>query len=60
MSNFRTITEAVLRNNTAGELLRVEVTQDEFGNCYLSSEWRGVELVVGDTITIEEREEEIE
>ena len=57
MSQFKIITEAVLRNSAGGELFRGEVAERS-GYLVLTREWNGMELSVGDTITIEERETE--
>lgn len=61
MAQFKTIQEAVLRNSTGGELDRVELRMHG-GEWIMPTDvirwW--VNLCVGDTITIEERETEIE
>jgi hypothetical protein len=62
MSQFRTIIEAVLRNSAGGELDRIELRRNprSDGSMCLPVSWATQELEVGDTITIEEREEEVE
>lgn len=70
MATFKTVTELVLRNSTGGELNRVEircengldleygVTGDNKREAF--SEIVNYGLYVGDTITVEERETEVE
>jgi len=61
MSEFRTIREAVLRNSLGCELDRISLRKSPagFGHDCLPALWSTIELELGDTITIEERETEI-
>lgn len=61
MAHFKTITEAVLRNSTGGELNRVEIPTNYYGETVPKlalADLAKYGLSVGDTITIEERETE--
>lgn len=65
MSKFKTITEAVLRNSAGGELDRTELQQkiirgqpEWHWSSTIQQWWKDIQ--VGDTITIEERETEVE
>lgn len=61
MAQFKTIQEVVLRNSTGGELDRVELQMHggEFLVPHELVSWFK-NLCVGDTITVEERDTEIE
>lgn len=58
MAQFKTIVEAVL-SGMGGELARVELQDDGSGYYRIPNSFAST-LSVGDTITIEERETEIE
>ena len=63
MARFATIVEAVLRNAEGCELNRVELMPDTHGYYSVSNVHEQGDLgalSVGDTLTIEERETEIE
>lgn len=62
MAEFRTVTEAVLRNSVGGVLERTALRNNprNDGSRCLPQSWATMELEVGDTLTVEEREEEIE
>lgn len=63
MAHFRTIHEAVLRNSDGCELNRVEMPTNYYGETIPKlalAEIARFGLSVGDTITIEERETEVE
>jgi len=71
MAKFQTIIEAVLRNESGGELDRVEVRESPGLRGYVDlnplNQTTALDLMrmfgslsVGDTITIEERETEVE